>query len=246
MNILVTAGNTLALIDKVRCITNIFTGRTGASIAVHAYEHGHRVTLLTSHPEAVAEVCEGKAQPGPERWWLRRYRTFEDLHVHLADLVPTGGFDAIVHCAAVSDYLSAGVFAPEEGTHFDAHTLHWLAPGLVPGMVDRMAKKVKSDERELWVRLVRAPKLVDMIRADWHFRGLLVKFKLEVGLSDEQLLDVAEVARQRSLADLMVANTLEDAASHAFLGPLKLGYERVARNDLPARLLHALEQRHKG
>src|SRR5262249_14697183 len=83
MNILATAGNTLALIDKVRCITNIFTGRTGASIAVHAYEHGHRVTLLTSHPEAVAEVCEGKAQPGPERWWLRRYRTFEDLHVHL-------------------------------------------------------------------------------------------------------------------------------------------------------------------
>jgi phosphopantothenoylcysteine synthetase/decarboxylase len=245
MNILVTAGNTLTLIDKVRCITNIFTGRTGASIALCAHERGHRVTLLTSHPEAVAELCEGKPHPGPEHWWLRRYRTFEDMHVHLADLVPTGGFDAIIHCAAVSDYLSAGVYAPAEGTHFDAHTGHWLAPGQGPAMVDRLAKKVKSDERELWVRLLRAPKLVDLIRSEWGFRGMLVKFKLEVGLTDEQLLDVAEMARKRSLADLMVANTLEDAASHAFLGPLDLGYERVTRGDVPKRLLEALERLHK-
>ena len=33
MNLLVTAGNTLTLIDKVRGITNIFTGRTGAQVA---------------------------------------------------------------------------------------------------------------------------------------------------------------------------------------------------------------------
>ena len=29
MNLLVTAGNTLVPVDRVRCITNIFTGRTG-------------------------------------------------------------------------------------------------------------------------------------------------------------------------------------------------------------------------
>src|SRR6476646_6451465 len=44
MNLLVTAGNTLVPIDAVRCITNIFTGRTGASIARHAHERGHSVT----------------------------------------------------------------------------------------------------------------------------------------------------------------------------------------------------------
>ena len=39
----------------------------------------------------------------------------------------------------------------------------------------------------------------------------------------------------------MVANTLEGAASHAFLGPLADGYQYVRRADLPARLLDAVE-----
>jgi phosphopantothenate-cysteine ligase/phosphopantothenoylcysteine decarboxylase/phosphopantothenate--cysteine ligase len=56
MNLLVTAGNTLVPIDKVRGITNIFTGRTGASIALEAHRRGHGVTLLTSHPEAVHDL----------------------------------------------------------------------------------------------------------------------------------------------------------------------------------------------
>ena len=51
MKLLVTAGNTLVPIDSVRGITNVFTGRTGAGIALHAYRRGHHVTLLTSHPE---------------------------------------------------------------------------------------------------------------------------------------------------------------------------------------------------
>ncbi len=54
MNVLVTAGNTLVPIDQVRCISNVFTGKTGAAIALCAHGRGHRVTLITSHPEAVA------------------------------------------------------------------------------------------------------------------------------------------------------------------------------------------------
>ena len=56
MNLLVTAGNTQAPIDRVRCITNIFTGRTGAHLALTAWQRGHRVTLLTSHPETAANA----------------------------------------------------------------------------------------------------------------------------------------------------------------------------------------------
>jgi hypothetical protein len=39
----------------------------------------------------------------------------------------------------------------------------------------------------------------------------------------------------------MVANTLEGAGAHAFIGPLADGYQRLNRGDLPARLLDALE-----
>jgi phosphopantothenoylcysteine synthetase/decarboxylase len=236
MNLLVTAGNTLVAIDRVRCLTNIFTGRTGAAIARHAWQRGHSVTLLTSHPEAVEA-------PPAERWDLLRYRTFADLQDLMSQHVRGGGLDAVIHCAAVSDYLAGGVYAPAEGTHFRLQSGRWESDEAAgPALVDRAAGKVKSDEPELWLRLVRAPKLVDCVRRDWGFRGLLVKFKLEVGISDEQLLAIAERSRTHSQADLMVANTLEGASEYAFLGPLDGGYERVTRAELAERLLRALEQ----
>ena len=56
MNVLVTAGNTQTPVDRVRVITNIFTGRTGATIAAAAFDRGHRVTLLTSHPKVLTDI----------------------------------------------------------------------------------------------------------------------------------------------------------------------------------------------
>ena len=244
MNILVTAGNTLVPIDRVRGITNVFTGRTGAAIALHAHRRGHAVTLLTSHPEAVDSCLRGAAPPA-ERWSLRRYRTFDDLQERMKGLLEAGGAHALVHCAAVSDYRPAGIYAPAPGTTFDDKTATWHAAG-APALADRAAGKVKSDEPELWLRLVRTPKLVDQVRSAWGFRGLLVKFKLEVGAGDEQLLQTAERSRQQSSADLLVANTLEGASLWAFLGPLEGRYERVSRADLAARLVDALERLHGG
>jgi phosphopantothenoylcysteine synthetase/decarboxylase len=242
MNILVTAGNTAAPIDRVRCITNIFTGKTGASIALHAHERGHSVTLLTSRPEAVAEL--GYSINHRQRWTVVRYSTFADLKDLMHQQVPAyGRLDAVVHCAAVSDYLPAGVYAPAAGTRFEVEQARWQSDSApCPTLVDRAAGKVKSDESELWLRLVRAPKLVDCIRGAWGFQGFLVKFKLEVGRGEAELLQVAEKSRQASVADLMVANTLEEAGSHAYLGPLDGQYGRVSRNDLPRRLLDAVER----
>jgi phosphopantothenate---cysteine ligase (CTP) len=237
MNILITAGNTIVPIDRVRCLTNVFTGRTGASIARHAWERGHRITLLTSHPEAVDNP------PSSERWAMLRYRTFADLQNLMCERVVGGELSAVIHCAAVSDYLAGGIYAPAEGTHFRPESGRWDSDSASgPGMVDRAAGKVKSDEPELWLRLIRAPKLIDCLRRDWGFRGVIVKFKLEVGVSDEQLLAVAERSRQQSAADLMVANTLEGASEWAFLGPVEGQYRRVVRSQLAEQLLNALEQ----
>ncbi|HTU90477.1 MAG TPA: phosphopantothenoylcysteine decarboxylase [Gemmataceae bacterium] len=237
MNILITAGNTLVPIDRVRCITNVFTGKTGASIARCAWERGHTVTLLTSHPAAMDKP------PRSERWAMLRYRTFDDLQNLMSELVVGGKLDAVIHCAAVSDYLAGGIYAPVEGTRFHLETGRWKSDSAAGSrMIDRTAGKVKSDEPELWLRLVRSPKLIDCVRRDWGFRGLLVKFKLEVGVSDEQLLAVAERSRLHSDADLMVANTLEGASEWAFLGPLDGQYQRVPRRELAERLLIAMEQ----
>src|SRR5262249_49836352 len=170
MHLLVTAGNTLVEIDRVRCLTNIFTGRTGAAIALHARGRGHVVTLLTSQPDAVDDLHQPSALP-MEGWSLLRYRTFEDLQESMQGLITGGGFDCVIHCAAVSDYLSAGVSAPAPGTTFHTAEGRWEGPASgPPTLSDRRAGKVKSDEPELWLRLVRAPKLIDRIRSDWRFR----------------------------------------------------------------------------
>jgi phosphopantothenate-cysteine ligase/phosphopantothenoylcysteine decarboxylase/phosphopantothenate--cysteine ligase len=239
MNLLITAGNTQARIDRVRCITNIFTGRTGANIAIHAWKRGHTVSLLTSHPEVVEAMNDGTMPT--ERWNLLSFATYEDLQNQMAILIPGGGFDGVIHCAAVSDYLPAGVYAPTNG--FDAARGQWL--GEFPRMLDRAAEKVKSDEPELWIRFTRAPKLIDRIRTDWEYRRILVKFKLEVGVSDQELLEIAERSRQHSNADMMVANTLEEADRYAFIGAKAGAYHQVTRAELPGRLLNAVETLHR-
>lgn len=243
MRILVTAGNTHAMIDRVRCVTNIFSGQTGARIAVEAYKRGDRVYLLTSHPDAV--------EAPPDRpffapfWWLAPYRTFEELEDQLRFAFRTEDYDAVIHCAAVSDYLSAGVYAPAAGTRFEPRSRTWHGGGSPPTLEDRGAGKVKSDEPELWLRLTRAPKLIDRVRTDWKFKGILVKFKLEVGISERELHEVAERSRAQSQADLMVANTLDGMHDWALLGPLGGDYVRIARKELPNQLLDAVENLHE-
>ena len=246
MKLLVTAGNTQTPIDRVRCITNIFTGRTGASIAIAAYQSGHAVTLLTSHPEAIDDLNAGQ-RAATERWTLRPYRTFQDLQADMTDLVQNGGFDGIVHCASVSDYHCADVYGLAPGSQFQptGEGGSWKAEKGRPTLVNRRAGKVKSDEPELWLRLTRTPKLVDFIRSAWGFQGVLVKFKLEVGVTEEELLAIAESSRVTSGADLMVANTLEESRSWAFVGPLNGTYQRVNRRELPARLVEQLERQRR-
>ncbi len=252
MRILVTAGNTLIPIDQVRCITNVFTGRTGTLIALHAFQRGHSVTLLTPHAELVAANAvriglssrlqeELKTR---ERWILHTYRTFHDLEGGMQENIKAGDQEVVIHCAAVSDYRPAGIYAPAKETQFREKDGRWISTG-EPVLIDKSADKVKSDEPELWLRLVRTPKLVDRIRADWHFTGILVKFKLEAGVSEERLLEIAEPSRRHSGADLMVANTLETASTWAYLGPIGGSYQRIEREQLPKRLLEAVESLHK-
>lgn len=225
MHVLVTAGNTHTPVDRVRVITNIFTGRTGANIAAAAFDRGHHVTLLTSHPETADRFR------GEPNFVVHPYRTFDDLHRLMAGLIPAGGFDAIIHSAAVSDYHCGGVYAAD--VPFDGKTL--------PKLTDVSAGKVKSSFPEVWVRLTPAPKLVDKVRTEWGFRGVLVKFKLEVGVNETELLAIAERSRLHSHADLMSANTLDEAGEWALVGGPE--YVKVPRAELAGHIVDQIEKK---
>ena len=124
--------------------------------------------------------------------------------------------------AAVADYQPSGVFrlvsrraASGEG---DCGRELWEVE-----MVS--APKVKSSFQEIAVLGRRTLKLIDEFRSTWQFRGLLIKFKLEVGVTDAELITIANASRQASSADLMVANTLAMARPEATMaqGTSKVG-----------------------
>lgn len=230
MKILVTAGNTRMPIDQVRCITNIFTGRTGGAIAAEAGRRGHEVVLLTSHPEAVGPSKGLKVVP---------YRTFDDLEGLMSAEISDSGYDAVIHVAAVSDYRLEGTYALAEGARFDGNST-----GLegLPMLVDASRGKVTSRHKELWLRLTPTAKLADRIRRDWGFRGVLVKFKLEVGMDEAELQKIAAASRRQSDADFIVANTLEGMHEWATIGDWSDQFARVPRPELAAQILERVER----
>lgn len=189
--ILVTAGCTKTMIDKVRAVTNVFSGRTGATIAKYFQDNGAEVTLVTSSP-LVAQGFNGN---------LVEYKTFDDLYNLMQSEISSGKYDVIIHSAAVSDYKCSAVCVYDDNGEF----VELDATGKIP-----------SNNKEMYLKMVQTVKIVDKIRG-WGFDGKLVKFKLQVDMSDEELLEIARKSRVHSNADVMVANCLEWAKDRAYI-----------------------------
>lgn len=99
-------------------------------------------------------------------------------------------YDAIIHSAAVADYKP------------------------VPAI-----GKIGSGQDELTITLKPTEKLVDILRQRAP-QAVLVKFKLELGLSTQELLSVASESRAQSEAEFIVANLYEEMSAtghHAHL-----------------------------
>jgi phosphopantothenate-cysteine ligase/phosphopantothenoylcysteine decarboxylase/phosphopantothenate--cysteine ligase len=229
--ILITAGNTQTPIDKVRAITNIFKGKTGTDIAKYFAEKDCAVTLITSNPDLVAEI--------PENLRLVPYRTFDELETAMRVELgqPDHGYDVVIHSAAVSDYETAGIYFMEEESE-----LVEIGPNLFTKIpreklveVDK-GGKVSSGHRCLYLKLTQTKKLVDLIRKDWGFKGVLIKFKLEVGKNMGELLAIAEKSLHTSGADYIVANCLEWAKSDAYIMNREGKGDFCKRAELAAKL----------
>ena len=200
MRFLVTAGNTREKIDDVRDWGNIFTGNTGYSIARALAEWGD-VDLLTSNRQHLAETESSQTTLHPMHG--HAFVSHADLKALLASRMAARRYDAIFMIAAVSDYAPAGAYAvtSREPTGVTGEE-RWIVREV-------QARKVKSTHDTIAILGTRTEKLVDLFRTAWGHRGMLVKFKLEVGLSDEQLIEVGQASRRASGAEYLVANTLD-------------------------------------
>ncbi len=224
MKVLVTAGRTLAMIDQVRTLENIFRGRTGTDIACTFSSLGHEVTLLTSEPGLVSL---GGTRP---LHCVRAFRTFDDLEAQMRLEISEEPYDLIIHSAAVSDYkFIGGLFTRDADGSCEDEVLVTRIP---------TRGKIPSGCGRLLIELEPTIKLIDLIRGPLGFTGNLVKFKLQVDnaagepMSDDELIEIAQRSREHSDADLIVANCLAWARDRAIVLGRDGAPEHVSRRDI--------------
>ena len=233
MRFLVTAGNTREKIDAVRDWGNVFTGNTGVRIARALSDVGD-VDLLTSNRAHLDEIATNAPGGGSSRITGFPFTTHAELRGALAALMARQPYDAVFMTAAVADYRPVRTYEVVRRTAAggDDGTETWTVR-------DAQAGKVKSTHGAIAVLGERTEKLVDLFRGEWGYRGLLVKFKLEVGVSRDELVRIGQASRRASGADYLVANTL-DMVDGPEAGAFLLsngGEEWVPRDELPARLV---------
>lgn len=229
---LVTAGNTREMIDRVRDWGNFFTGNTGRNIAEAISAHGD-VDLLTSNLQHFEEINSRTSS----RLRAVTFRSHSDLRDLLKECVTKNKYDAIFMTAAIADYAPVDVFSVNERNQLPNGDEQWIVRKVSAG-------KVKSSFDTIAVLGTRTQKLVDLFRSEWNYRGLLVKFKLEVGLTEEKLIEVAQASRRASGADYIVANTL-DIVTGPSAGAWLLGdsvSQRVPRAELASRLAQLVQE----
>jgi phosphopantothenate-cysteine ligase/phosphopantothenoylcysteine decarboxylase/phosphopantothenate--cysteine ligase len=235
----VTGGPTREKIDEVRDWGNIFSGQTGLDLALAFLEIGD-VTLLTSNAAHAKNYDGYYGKAG--MLGVETFRTYEELRGLLAErMTPPqagDGVDIAAMTAAVSDYAPGGVYRIIQRENTKHETQNTKRETWIVERAD--APKVKSDFEEIAVRGVRTAKLIDMFRSTWGFAGILIKFKLEVAITEEQLVEVAAKSRTASAADLMVANTLAMARGEGVEAGAYLiddgGAVRVGRKEMAAKI----------
>lgn len=116
---------------------------------------------------------------GKEKFKVEKFKYYEEIYKILKEKIGSGKYDAIIHSSAIPDYLP----------------------------IKKKPGKIKSGKKELVIKLKPTVKIIDQFKK-WDPEIFVVKFKLEVGKTKKQLIDVAYKSMMNSKADLMVANEL--------------------------------------
>jgi phosphopantothenoylcysteine synthetase/decarboxylase len=186
--ILITSGPTRGPIDAVRYITNKSTGRLGAVMASEALRRGASVTFVYGKGSLIPDD-EMLGGDGLTRLTLREVETVDDLLQVMEEELERKPYDAVLHSMAVLDYV------PE--SYEDS--------------------KTPSGQDEWVVKLVRAPKVIKIIK-ELQPASLLIGFKLEAGKSLDELVQAAHGSLLANRADLVLANDLRDVERGHHLG----------------------------
>lgn len=191
MKVLITSGGTREYIDEVRVLTNISTGKLGATIA--------NTFFLSGKIEHIYYICsKGTIPPLNISDWKDSVGSIDIIHADnvqevfnvMEKLVPQ--VDVVIHAMALSDFG----FKP-------SHT------------------KLKSNDPQAFIdslrdRIIINPKVISFIKK-WNPTVKLISFKFEVGKTKEELIDIAYESLIKNNGDFVVANDkveMKEKGSH--------------------------------
>lgn len=201
--VIVTAGGTREPLDRVRVISNCSTGNMGAALVDVFAAKGFEVIWIHG---------PGSVRPGAACTEIS-VDTVASVEAALKKACADPAVKAVIHAMAVSDYRSARPLTPGD-------LFRHIAGAVDEADVERRLKKLadealppsgKLPSDKPWLPLlVPTAKLLDHLRSWAADPGLVVvSFKLTVGLSESELLEIALAQLARSGSNLVVANDLD-------------------------------------
>ena len=201
MNVLVTAGGTIAPIDDVRAIANTSTGRFGAMIAEAALRRGANVWHL--HAPGALRPFDRLAKLDLNNPDLpSEFRRLVGLREEWSEVRDRCHIVPLVE-GTVAEY--AGRL--EEILRRQEIDIAFLAMAASDFAPEPIAGKLSSDASSLVLRCRRLPKVIQAVR-EWSPSVYLVGFKLLSNAPEAELIRQAEDACSENRADLTVANDL--------------------------------------
>ena len=194
MKILITSGGTREIIDGVRCITNISTGKLAVKILEELVGqekiNNIRSDKRLERMEFIFIHTKGSAMPPStiiESYDIDiKYIEVTDTQSAMdamEELVPT--VDVVIHPMAVSDFA----FAP-------------------------IKTKLKSNDPEAFIesvkeRIYRTPKILSHIK-EWNPNCFLISFKFEDGVDHDELIRIAFDSLLKNKSDIVIANEKQE------------------------------------
>ena len=180
LSLLITYGGTQESIDGVRYLSNISTGKTGQTLVDYFIKKGHTVTCLHA---------AGLQRPDGAKESIS-FVGFSDINKKINLLLDNISFDAIIHCAAVSDYSPLSVKEKEQQI-------------LLPS-----SKKLPTAPL-VTLNLKANPKLIDLFKSHPKSKNaILVAFKLSNNSDENDNKNNVKKLFEHSRADIVVHNDL--------------------------------------
>lgn len=170
--VLITSGATREPIDGIRFISNVSTGQTGAHLASLLTGKGWEVTYL-----------HGEGAVTPAQMQTLKFQDFKSLDESLHSELQKENYQAVIHCAAVSDY----------------------SVDTVNGKSSADDIKLNSDEN-LFVELKKNHKILPRLKEYSRNKQIkVIGFKLTLNKEEDETAQIAKGLLKQN-ADAIVAN----------------------------------------